>query len=63
MKANVLVVVVASIVLPTVTPKSSVHGDYIDHVSNRLYDIGCVSTGKASARRRLEDERKEHDGG
>ena len=62
MKANVLVVV-ASIVLPTVTPKSSVHGAYIDHVSSRLYDIGRVSTGKASARRRFEDERSEHDGG
>ena len=39
------------------------HGDYIDHVSSRLYDIGRASTGKASARRRLEDERSEHDGG
>ena len=62
MKANVLVVV-ASIVLPTVTPKSSAHGDYIDHVSSRPYDIGHASTGKASARRRLEYERSEHDGG
>ena len=62
MKANVLVVV-ASIVLPTVTPKSSVHGDHIDNVSSRLYDIGRFSTGKASARRRFEDERSEHDGG
>ena len=43
--------------------ESSVCGDYIDHVSSRPYDIGRASTGKASARRRFEDGRSEHDGG
>ena len=62
MKANVLVVV-TSIVLPTVIPKAQFVGDYIDHVSSRPYDIGRASTGKASARRRFEDGRSEHDGG